>query len=140
MCIVQRIAGLRNDLALEPTGRAHEDDAHGSVAVAQLVGHCDAREEMTARATGRDEDRARHSVTMLRHVEQQTHRNHREQQILQALEKGLTDVKSIARDIYPRNLKKGLWAGAERNVMTHLEKLKADGVIVEQPAQFSLAR
>jgi hypothetical protein len=68
------------------------------------------------------------------------HREHREQQILAALEKGLTGVKAIARDVYPRNLKKGLWPGAERNVLTHLEKLKQEGRIVEQPAQFTLAR
>jgi len=68
------------------------------------------------------------------------HREHREQQILAALAKGITDVKAIARDVYPRNLKKGLWAGAERNVVTHLEKLKQEGRIVEQPAQFTLAR
>jgi glyoxylase-like metal-dependent hydrolase (beta-lactamase superfamily II) len=68
------------------------------------------------------------------------HREQRERQILAALAKGITDVKAIARDVYPRNLKKGLWAGAERNVMTHLEKLKQEGRIVEQPAQFRLAR
>jgi endoribonuclease LACTB2 len=68
------------------------------------------------------------------------HREQREQQILAALAKGITDVKAIARDVYPRNLKKGLWAGAERNVVTHLEKLKQEGRIVEQPAQFTLAR
>lgn len=68
------------------------------------------------------------------------HRQHREQQILDALERGITDVKAIARAIYPKNLKKGLWPGAERNVQTHLEKLKQEGRIVEQPAQFVLAR
>jgi glyoxylase-like metal-dependent hydrolase (beta-lactamase superfamily II) len=68
------------------------------------------------------------------------HRQHREQQILGALEQGITDVKAIARAIYPKNLKKGLWPGAERNVQTHLEKLKTEGRIVEQPAQFVLAR
>ena len=52
----------------------------------------------------------------------------------------MTDAKAIARDDYPRNLKKGLWAGSERNVATHLEKLKREGRIVEQPAQFTLAR
>jgi len=68
------------------------------------------------------------------------HRQHREQQILGALEQGITDVKAIVRAIYPKNLKKGLWPGAERNVQTHLEKLKNEGRIVEQPAQFVLAR
>jgi glyoxylase-like metal-dependent hydrolase (beta-lactamase superfamily II) len=68
------------------------------------------------------------------------HREHREQQILAALEKGIGDVKGIARDVYPPNLKKGLWPGAERNVITHLAKLKKEGRIVEQPAQYTLAR
>ncbi len=68
------------------------------------------------------------------------HREYREQQILAALEQGHTDVKAIARAVYPRNLKKGLWPGAERNVVTHLEKLKKEGRVVEQPVQFSLAR
>jgi hypothetical protein len=68
------------------------------------------------------------------------HREHRERQILAALERGITDVQAIARAIYPRNLKKGLWPGAERNVRTHLEKLKKEGRIIEQPAQYTLAR
>lgn len=68
------------------------------------------------------------------------HREHREQQILEALEQGITDVHAIARAIYPRNLKRGLWPGAERNVRTHLEKLKKEGRIIEQPAQYTLAR
>ena len=68
------------------------------------------------------------------------HREQREEQILQALSQGLTDVKSIARSVYPRNLKKGLWPGAERNVATHLAKLQREGRIVEQPAQYTLAR
>lgn len=68
------------------------------------------------------------------------HREHREQQILAALEQGVTDVHAIARAIYPRNLKRGLWPGAERNVRTHLEKLKKEGKIIEQPAQYTLAR
>ena len=68
------------------------------------------------------------------------HREHRERQILAALEQGVTDVHAIARAIYPRNLKRGLWPGAERNVRTHLEKLKKEGKIIEQPAQYTLAR
>jgi glyoxylase-like metal-dependent hydrolase (beta-lactamase superfamily II) len=68
------------------------------------------------------------------------HREHRERQILAALEQGITDVPAIARAIYPRNLKKGLWPGAERNVRTHLEKLRKEGRIIEQPAQYTLAR
>jgi glyoxylase-like metal-dependent hydrolase (beta-lactamase superfamily II) len=68
------------------------------------------------------------------------HRQHRERQILDALAHGITEVKAIAREIYPKNLKKGLWPGAERNVQTHLAKLKKEGRIVEQPAQFILAQ
>lgn len=67
------------------------------------------------------------------------HREQREQQVLRALAQGMTDVQTIARAVYPRNLKKGLWPGAERNVSTHLEKLKREGRIVEQPAQYTLA-
>src|SRR4029450_13882001 len=37
------------------------------------------------------------------------HREQREQQILAALAKGCTDVKAIARAVYPRNLRKGLF-------------------------------
>jgi glyoxylase-like metal-dependent hydrolase (beta-lactamase superfamily II) len=68
------------------------------------------------------------------------HREHRERQILAALERGITDVYAIARAVYPRNLKRGLWPGAERNVRTHLEKLQKEGRIIEQPAQYTLAR
>jgi len=68
------------------------------------------------------------------------HRELRERQILRALEEGHTEVSAIARAVYPRNLRKGLRQAAERNVETHLAKLKKEGRIVEQPAQYSLAR
>ena len=68
------------------------------------------------------------------------HREQREQQILAALAKGLSDVKSITRAIYPRNLRKGLLRGAERNVATHLEKLVKEGRIAETPARYALQK
>jgi len=68
----------------------------------------------------------------------QQHRAEREQQILDALAKGLTGVKEIARHIYPRNLRQGLRAGAERNVTTHLEKLVKEGRVVQTPSHYAL--
>jgi len=67
------------------------------------------------------------------------HREEREQQILEALGKGITGVKAIARHIYPSNLREGLWAGAERNVATHLEKLVKEGRVTETPSHYLLA-
>ena len=55
------------------------------------------------------------------------HRNEREEQVLAALEKGITDVNDMVRDIYPRNLKQGLRRAAARNVTAHLDKLIKDG-------------
>jgi glyoxylase-like metal-dependent hydrolase (beta-lactamase superfamily II) len=66
------------------------------------------------------------------------HREQREQQILAALAKGCTDVKAIARAVYPRNLRKGLFQAAERNVATHLEKLVQEGKIAETPPRYTL--
>ena len=51
------------------------------------------------------------------------HRNEREEQVLAALEKGIGDVQGMVRDIYPRNLNKGLRGAAGRNVSAHLAKL-----------------
>jgi glyoxylase-like metal-dependent hydrolase (beta-lactamase superfamily II) len=51
------------------------------------------------------------------------HRNEREKQVLATLEKGIGDVQGIVRDIYPKNLNKGLRGAAERNVSAHLAKL-----------------
>lgn len=69
-----------------------------------------------------------------------THRTMREQQILAALQQGLTEVSEITRAVYPRNLRKGLRKAAERNVAAHLEKLRQEGRVVEQPARYSLAQ
>ena len=55
------------------------------------------------------------------------HRNEREEQVLSALQKGISDVDDMVRDIYPRNLNKGLRRAAARNVMAHLSKLMKDG-------------
>ena len=66
------------------------------------------------------------------------HRNEREEQVLAALAKGITGVTEIVRDIYPRNLKKGLRHAAERNVQTHLRKLTKEGRVVEIPSRYSL--
>ena len=71
---------------------------------------------------------------------QRDHRAQREQQVLAALKSGHTTTESIAAAIYPRNLKRGLRRSAERNVRTHLEKLRADGVVDETPASFRLGR
>jgi glyoxylase-like metal-dependent hydrolase (beta-lactamase superfamily II) len=51
------------------------------------------------------------------------HRNEREEQVLEALRKGIGDVGAMVRDIYPKNLNKGLRGAAARNVSAHLAKL-----------------
>src|SRR5262245_27539496 len=66
------------------------------------------------------------------------HREEREQQILDALAKGITGVKEITRHVYPRNMRKGLWAGAESNVTTHLEKLVKEGRVAEMPSLYAM--
>jgi len=66
------------------------------------------------------------------------HREEREQQILEALAKGFAGVKEITRHVYPRNLRQGLRAGAERNVTTHLEKLMQEGRVTQTPSHYVL--
>lgn len=68
----------------------------------------------------------------------QQHREEREQQILDALAKGITGVKEITRHVYPRNLRQGLRAAAERNVVTHLEKLAKEGRVTQTPSHYAL--
>ena len=68
----------------------------------------------------------------------QQHRQEREQQIVEALARGLTGVKEIARHVYPRNLRQGLRAAAERNVVTHLEKLTREGRVTQTPSHYAL--
>ena len=55
------------------------------------------------------------------------HRNEREEQVLSALRKGISDVNDMVRDIYPRNLDRRLRRAAARNVTAHLDKLVKDG-------------
>ncbi len=69
---------------------------------------------------------------------QYDHRARREQQVLNALAEGHITAESITDAIYPRNLKEGLRRSAQRNVSTHLTKLKADGIVEESPASFRL--
>lgn len=68
----------------------------------------------------------------------QQHRQEREQQIIDALAKGITGVKEITWHVYPRNLRQGLRAAAERNVMTHLEKLAKEGRVTQTPSHYAL--
>src|SRR5262249_16103850 len=68
----------------------------------------------------------------------QQHREEREQQIGAALAKGITGVKEIPRDVYPRNLRQGVRAAAERNVVTHLEKLTKEARVTQTPSHYAL--
>lgn len=68
----------------------------------------------------------------------QQHREEREQQIIDALARGITGVKEITRHVYPRNLRQGLRAAAERNVVTHLEKLAKEGRVMQTPSHYAL--
>ena len=69
---------------------------------------------------------------------QMEHRLERERQVVAALGKGLGSVEDIAREIYPKNLKKGLRRTAERNVATHLKKLVGEEKVTETEASFRL--
>ena len=69
---------------------------------------------------------------------QYDHRARRETQVLDALKEGHATAESITDSIYPRDLKPGLKRSAQRNVTTHLAKLKSDGVVEETPASFRL--
>ncbi len=55
------------------------------------------------------------------------HRNEREEQVLSALQKGITDVDDMVTDIYPRDMDRRLRGAAGRNVMAHLDKLIKEG-------------
>jgi glyoxylase-like metal-dependent hydrolase (beta-lactamase superfamily II) len=66
------------------------------------------------------------------------HRNEREQQVLAALQKGIGDVEAMVRDIYPKNLKKGLRHAAARNVSTHLAKLVKENRVEEAPVTYKM--
>ena len=58
--------------------------------------------------------------------------------MLSSLEKGITKVDEMVKDIYPKNLKKGLRDGAARNVRTHLDKLKKEGRVEEVEPSYKL--
>ena len=66
------------------------------------------------------------------------HREEREKQVLLALSNGVSDVDEMVKQIYPRNLKKGLRRAAAGNVRTHLDKLVKDGTVKERPASYTL--
>lgn len=68
------------------------------------------------------------------------HREEREQQILAALDKGITDVYDIVKAVYPRNLKKRLHEAAARNVRTHLAKLEKEGRVKTVAARYTLSK
>lgn len=59
------------------------------------------------------------------------HRKRREDQVLAALAKGLNKVNAMVDEIYPRTLPKSLRARAVLNVLTHLEKLREEGLVTE---------
>ncbi len=67
-----------------------------------------------------------------------SHRQEREEQIVAALDKGLTDVYDIVKAVYPRNLKKRLREAAARNVRTHLAKLAKEGRVKMVPPKYTL--
>ena len=55
---------------------------------------------------------------------------------MDALDAGAVTVDEIVAAVYPSNLRKPLRAAAARNVRTHLEKLRQDGQVSEQPAAY----
>lgn len=65
-------------------------------------------------------------------------RQEREQKIVEALEKGNSNVDDIVRSSYPSNLRKELKSAAGRNVLTHLAKLKHEGRVEETVSAFRL--
>lgn len=69
--------------------------------------------------------------------QQIAHRQSREQQVLAALSDGAATVDEIVAAVYPSNLRKSLRAAAGRNVRTHLDKLRGDGQVAEQPATYA---
>ena len=77
----------------------------------------------------RGEERIQHQIA---------HRQIREAQVVAALSKGANTVDEIVTAVYPRNLRKSLRSAAGRNVQTHLEKLRQEKRVQEQPASYSL--
>ena len=68
------------------------------------------------------------------------HRQHREGQLVSAIENGAGTVDEMVRAIYPRNLRKNLRGAAARNVRTHLEKLREEGRVSEDSATYALTK
>lgn len=66
------------------------------------------------------------------------HRQHREDQLVAAIENGANTVDEMVRVVYPRNLRKNLRGSAARNVRTHLEKLREEGRVAEDSATYVL--
>jgi hypothetical protein len=59
------------------------------------------------------------------------HRRMREQQVMDALHAGRTSVQEIAESIYD-GLDPALMPAAHENVRAHLEKLKAQGLVIDE--------
>jgi len=61
----------------------------------------------------------------------------REGQVLDALRAGHASVQAIAESIYD-GLDAALLPAAQENVRAHLEKLKAEGVVVDEAGRWEL--
>ena len=65
------------------------------------------------------------------------HRRMREQQVMDALRTGRTTVQEIADSIYD-GLEPALMLAARENVRAHLEKLKAQGLVIDEAGRWRL--
>ena len=70
------------------------------------------------------------------HVE---HRRMRERQVIHAMRQGYSTMTAITESIYD-GLDPALMAAAGENVRAHLEKLKADGLVVAHGEQWNIGR
>ncbi len=66
-----------------------------------------------------------------------SHRNLREQQVLEAVKAGVSGVDEMVKRIYPKNLKKKLRPAAANNVRQHLAKLTKERLVTEVPARYT---
>lgn len=64
-----------------------------------------------------------------------THRQAREAQVLERMARGPSTVREIAESIYD-DLAQALWPAAIENVRAHLEKLRAEGRVLEQDGRW----
>lgn len=71
---------------------------------------------------------------------QKSHRMKRENQVLDSLKKGLTEISDIVDDIYPKHLTAELRPIAFRNVRTHLIKLLDEGVVEMSNEKFNFKK